>query len=476
MLDGLEAVELRLSEVLEDNDTKRIDSEYFKKEYLSIFKKISTKQDFFKTFAEMDIRVDASAFYPSLEPFYNQGDIPFLRVADVNTQIDYEGCVKIPQAVLDDPSFNTLKVIKQGDIVVTKGGSIARIGLINQNTAVTRDLIFLNSSSLNSIDYKFLFLYLLTNISYNLLIRSSSMTAQPHLTIGLVKNLPIFNPNNSFKKKIVDIFDLSDKKLEDSKILYKEAEELLLEELDLLNFKPSNENISIKSFKDSFGNSGRLDSEYYQPKYDEIIEKIKSYKGGFEFLKTACILKDTNYSPKDKEYYKYIELSNIGNNGNITDFIYELGQDLPSRARRKIKTNDVIVSSIEGSIDKIALVAKEFDNALCSTGFYVLNSKKINSETLLVLFKNRAFQQILKQNCSGTILTAINKDEFLNIIIPIIEIPTQTKIEEKIKKSFELKENSKQLLDLAKRAVELAIEKNEDEAMNFIEEALNEYR
>ena len=113
----------------------------------------------------------------------------------------------------------------------------------------------------------------------------------------------------------------------------------------------------------------------------------------------------------------------------------------------------------------MALVTNEFDNSLCSTGFYVLDSKKINSETLLVLFKNKVFQQILKQNCSGTILTAINKDEFSNIVIPIIDTSIQTHIEEKIKKSFELKEKSKQLLDLAKRAVEVAIEKNEDEAI-----------
>ena len=35
-------------------------------------------------------------------------------------------------------------------------------------------------------------------------------------------------------------------------------------------------------------------------------------------------------------------------------------------------------------------------------------------------------------------------------------------------KSFLLKEESKQLLDLAKKAVEIAIEKDENEAMEFI--------
>ena len=41
MLDGLEAVELKLSEVLEDNETLRIDSEYFKKSLIDFYKNIS---------------------------------------------------------------------------------------------------------------------------------------------------------------------------------------------------------------------------------------------------------------------------------------------------------------------------------------------------------------------------------------------------------------------------------------------------
>jgi len=74
-------------------------------------------------------------------------------------------------------------------------------------------------------------------------------------------------------------------------------------------------------------------------------------------------------------------------------------------------------------------------------------------------------QEILKQNCSGTILTGMNKDEFLNIIIPIIDQSIQTQIEEKIKESFRLKEESKQLLEVAKRAVEVAIEEGEEVAI-----------
>ena len=77
-------------------------------------------------------------------------------------------------------------------------------------------------------------------------------------------------------------------------------------------------------------------------------------------------------------------------------------------------------------------------------------------------------QNILKQCCSGTILTAINKNEFLNIPIPLIAHETQTQIAVLVKESFRLKTESKKLLKTAKAAVELAIEENETAAMGII--------
>ncbi len=81
------------------------------------------------------------------------------------------------------------------------------------------------------------------------------------------------NFSSTFRKKINFLVDDAYQKLEQSKTLYKEAENLLLKELDLLDFKPTTQNIAIKSFSESFGKSGRLDAEYYQPKYDEAAKR-----------------------------------------------------------------------------------------------------------------------------------------------------------------------------------------------------------
>ena len=275
---------------------------------------------------------------------------------------------------------------------------------------------------------------------------------------------------NIIKKSFDEAFD----KNVSSQNLYIKAEDLLLEELGLRDFQPSEQGINIKSLKDSFLSTGRLDAEYYQPKYDDYIELIQNYSQGSKPLKKVCNIRDENFDPLSDEIYNYIELSNIGKSGDITGATEDIGSELPTRARRIVNTDDVIVSSIEGSLSSCALVTEDYDNALCSTGFYVINSREINSETLLVLFKSEPMQNILKQGCSGTILTAINKLEFQNIPVPLIEKETQNAIQSLIQQSFTLKAKSEQLLETAKTLVEMAIEQGEEKALTNYELGLLE--
>ena len=147
----------------------------------------------------------------------------------------------------------------------------------------------------------------------------------------------------------------------------------------------------------------------------------------------------------------------------------EQGEDLPTRARRKVAAGDVIVSSIEGSLESIALITEEYDNALCSTGFHVIQSEVLNSKVLLVLLKSIVGQLQLKKGCSGTILTAINKEEFSKIAVPEIKEEKQAEIEQKVIESSNLRKQAKDLLEHAKRAIEIAIEQDEQTAINWLE-------
>jgi len=105
-----------------------------------------------------------------------------------------------------------------------------------------------------------------------------------------------------------------------------------------------------------------------------------------------------------------------------------------------------------------------------------VNSDTLNSETLLVLLKSPVGQLQLKKGCSGTILTAISNDEFKRIILPEVSAKVQEDIKRKITEMYKSKAQSKHLLDIAKRGVEMAIETNEEEAQKWINQEVKNSR
>lgn len=464
-MEGLEISIISYANLQNGVETLRFDSEYYLKEYVQIEKYIHENKNRFNCFSDWGINIDCSAFYPAVEPFYGKGNIPFIRVQDVKEVIDYNDCVNIPQ--LPSEQYSTLKKVELGDIVITKGGSIGFVGYITQESYACRDLIFIKSSILSKEQSIFLYLYFSTDFAYKQLIRSSSQCAQPHLTITLVKNLDILKGSPMLMNECAILYSHFRQKYLASNSLYKEAEQLLLKELQISELIQTTNSITNKRFYD-FVSSGRLDAEYYHPKYDEIIGTIAQYPYGHDKIGNLYILRDKNFLPNDNVRYKYIELSDIGVNGEISGCTYEYGSNLPSRARRIVHAGDIIISSIEGSLQSCAIVTNEYDGALCSTGFYVLSPQIINAETSLVLFKSAMIQALLQRACTGTILTAINKEEFVNISLPIIDNDTQNSIAVIIKRSTSLRQESKRLLNLAKTVVETAIEQGESAAMELL--------
>ena len=201
----------------------------------------------------------------------------------------------------------------------------------------------------------------------------------------------------------------------------------------------------------------RIDADYFQPKYDDIVNAIKTYPGGWDTLGNLVHLKDTLFKPARETEYRYIELANIGANGEITGCMTALGKDLPSRARHIVRAGDVIVSSIEGSLDSIALIPEEYDGALCSTGFHVIRSDVLNSETLFAFLKSCAGQLQLKKGCSGTILTAINKAEIRKVVLPKITVEKQAEIRQQVAQAVNLRRQANALLEGSTQSVDIAM-------------------
>ena len=259
------------------------------------------------------------------------------------------------------------------------------------------------------------------------------------------------------EKKIEKLVKEAHEKQKRAEQLYHAAEQLLLEELELVNYKPKKVVFSTIRKKD-IDQANRFDAEYFQPKYQDIIEKIERYRGG------VCEVGDfdfnrANFFPKKTEEYFYIPLSKVSNKGEIEIPKKELGKNLPTRARRQVKEGEVILSSIEGCLETSALIQKEHDNFIVSNGFYVFKSSQINSETLLILFKSKIMLALLARISKGAILGGYDLDSFQTIKVPLIVPKVQIQIAEKIQLSHQLRKESRDLLEEAKGRVEAEIEK-----------------
>lgn len=73
-----------------------------------------------------------------------------------------------------------------------------------------------------------------------------------------------------------------------------------------------------------------------------------------------------------------------------------------------------------------------------------------------------------ERDAGGSIILHWRISEIENMVVPLVDVPVQTKIAALVQQSFSLKAESERLLDIAKRAVEIAIEKNENAAIAYI--------
>lgn len=434
------------------NDDHRIDAEYFGKNILDTLEKLSD----FGTLKIGDIANVTDGIHASIDYDENSPINLISATSPKENVFDLSRGAFISEKAHKQ---NPRTALRKNDVIISTVGTIGNCAVVDDSILPANSDRHVGIIRIKN-DYSpyVLSTFLLSKYGKIQTSREATGNVQLNLFIYKLKELEIPQFFPDFQSKIEQTVKSAHAKLAESKSLYSEAEDILLSELGLKNWHPRNTNVNVKKLKESFLQTGRLDSEYYLPRYEDYAHLIEHYRGGYGQFSNVCMINEANYVPAANEKYTYIELGNIGSYGNITDCTVAYGKDLPSRARQVVHTNNVILSSVGGSLQSCALISSEYDNAICSTGFFVVRSNAINSETLLTLFKSEVMQNLLKQSCSGTILTSINHTELQKIVVPKIRKEVQDKIAENIQKSIALRNKSKSLLENAKVQVENVIQ------------------
>jgi len=163
-------------------------------------------------------------------------------------------------------------------------------------------------------------------------------------------------------------------------------------------------------------------------------------------LGEVCVKTETvNPKLEPKKEFVYIDVSSVNKETKIIEETTTLlGKEAPSRARKFVRTNDVIFATVRPTHQRVAIINNEFNNQVCSTGYYVLRTKEIVHYKIIYYYiLTFSFNEEMKKRQKGASYPAVtNKD----VESQIISFP-KPKAEQKqiVKKLDQLQAETKKL-------------------------------
>lgn len=404
------------------------------------------------------------------------GDIYISKIGDVTQKRDYKSWEKVPRKHFEELNA---KYLKHNDILMTLTGDPPDVGKVqlvlnppketlswNQRVALLR---LKKQDSITSPEFLFIALsskYCREHIErWAKGIRQRNVGNPAVLNMAIPVFLKIQNPLAEIVKKSFNL-------LEQSKKFYNEAEQLLLSELGLLDWKSKHRLTFVKNFSNT-KQSDRFDAEYFQPKYEEIIEVVKKYKGGFDELGNLVKVKKSIESGSEayqENGIPFVRVSNLSKfelSDNNQQFISE---ELYNELKTHQPRQGEILLSKDATPGMAYYLNEQPQKMIVSSGILRLkiDNQKVLPEYLTLVLNSVIVQKQIERDVGGSIINHWRPDQVKAIIIPILKEDKQKEISKLVEKSFDDRKLSKSLLEIAKRGVEMAIEKNEEEAGKWI--------
>jgi len=137
-----------------------------------------------------------------------------------------------------------------------------------------------------------------------------------------------------------------------------------------------------------------------------------------------------NPALKPNVEFMYVDVAGVD---NVRKVVFGarpvMGSDAPSRARKVIRTGDVLVSTVRPNLNAVALVPPDLDGQIASTGFCVLRAtSRVLPEYLFFFARSRRFIDGLTKLVAGAMYPAVSDGQVLAQALPLPSIDDQREI------------------------------------------------
>lgn len=465
-MDGLKCCEVMFSSILTATDYFRLESEYFNAKTFS-----------FPRMIKGSAVINGVQYGTSKLCDESSDGYPVLRLNEL-----HNGFIDKPQKychILTNLEYKSL-CLKEGDVVIIRTNG--NPDLVGRAAVVMEDSNYAFASYLyrifpNGQLNPYTIVAFLSSKYGRMEINKNSMKGnQTNFSSSKFRelNLPLFGED--FKNKIKAIFKNAYIYRCNSDELYSKANDILMRSLNFVPSSFSTEGTTEKSLSESFGSTGRLDAEYYQPKYDDLFSVL----GKLHTKPLGKIVNIMKSIEPGSEYYgnsgiPFIRVSDVNVMGIDSPSIKIPKTTVPSIETLYPK-KDTILFSKDGSVG-IAYKMEEDIEAVTSGAllhFRVKNTKEVLPDYLTLVLNSEVVQLQAERDSSGAIIQHWKPGDIEKVVIPILSLDVQREISEKVQESFSLRRQAEKLIQAAIKAVEFAIESDETTALKWIEETLHD--
>lgn len=466
LMDGLEVSELNLSQL---ERTKRIDSEFYKKENIAVDSILSLWDK--KSIAECFYVSDGN--HMGITDSFCENGIPYYRGQDIyHLFIENAEPLTIDQRTFDKPQMRRSH-LKKGDVLMSIVGAIVGNSAIvtSSEPATCSCKLSIMRSKNHDILPELLLVYIKTKYGQVQIQKFKRGAAQTGLLLEDFDQLmiPVFGKDfqEKVRQTVKAIYGCTQQAVE----AYNVAQNKLNGAIALNGTCQNQTAPSIKTLSESFEMTGRLDAEYYLPKYDELFDTLRKFPckrlGDIVTIKKSI-------EPGSEAYQDsgipFVRVSDVSKFEVVQPEIY-LSKNVVENVETLYPQKDTILFSKDGSVG-IAYKLAENKKIITSGALLhltVKDKRTVLPDYLTLVLNSNIVRMQAERDSNGAIIQHWKPSEIENVVVPVLEMEQQKKIVELVQKSFALRKQSKQLLEDAKCAVEMAIEQGEDIALKWLE-------
>jgi hypothetical protein len=397
---------------------------------------------------------------------YTPSGVPLIRVADLS------GFIVTGERELVFVSEETAKrldryLIEPDDIAVSQRGTIAMFALMSDDFPywlISANLIAIRQSQ--QLNPFYLNVFLNSKYGTGQLHRLLSGQVQPKVTTDDVKSIAIPIPGVAFQGEIERLVKESHGAMKRSHSLYRQAEQLLLDELGL-NELDLPDGLHSAATLTKVWTADRVDSEYFQTKYLELEKALQRSAQQHNLLLAQIREFSAPLKYGTSEKFEYLEegipflrITDLqGYFFEPDSLTYISPSVVDSLGDARVRTGDVIISRT-GTLGVAVAIPETLSRSVF--GSYFIRSRPDSNVVVpsyLALYLNSPLGRIQVQRLStGAIQTNLTIPAIENLKVIIPDKGLQEGIVAIVGESTKARERAKELLKQAMHKVEALIE------------------